>query len=92
MEIHRGKKFSLVRKQRSVGDKIHWGEYIVHPGSVAVLARVGDEILMVRQYRLVLGDYTLEIPAGTLRRGEAPEQAAVREMVEETGYRPLELI
>ncbi len=90
--IYRGRKFTLVRRARNVGGKTAWGEYLVHPGAVAVLALLNGEAILVKQYRPALGAWTLEIPAGTLEPGESPEEAAVREMVEETGYRPASLV
>ncbi|KUO86808.1 MAG: hydrolase [Thermoproteus sp. JCHS_4] len=89
--IYRGRKFSLVRRARNVGGRLAWGEYLVHPGAVAVLALVDGEALLVRQFRGALGGRTLEIPAGTLEPGESPEETAARELVEETGYKPLRL-
>lgn len=48
--------------------------------------------LMVRQIRHGLGSPTWEIPAGSVDGGEAPEQAAAREVLEETGYQPRRLV
>lgn len=49
----------------------------------------GDTIidtLLVEQFRPPVGQCTLEFPAGLIDRGETPEQAALRELREETGY------
>ncbi len=56
--------------------------------SVLVLALTSDgEIILVRQFRHAIRATTLEIPAGSIEGGETPEQAAERELLEETGYR-----
>src|SRR5579884_4271887 len=44
-------------------------------------------VLMTRQFRLAAGKPLLEVPAGTLEDGEAPEVCAARELEEETGYK-----
>jgi ADP-ribose pyrophosphatase len=64
-------------------------ELVRHPGAVAIVAldKNGD-VLMVRQFRLAAGKILLEIPAGTLNPDEAPLDCAVRELQEETGYKP----
>lgn len=46
-----------------------------------------DEVVMVRQYRHGAGRLTLEVPGGLVDPGESPEAAAVRECLEESGYR-----
>jgi ADP-ribose pyrophosphatase len=64
-----------------------------HPGGVAILAIDDEErVLLVRQWRHAIGRALLEIPAGTLDRGDAGDiedhaGAAARELEEETGYR-----
>lgn len=46
-----------------------------------------NELLVIKQYRHGAGIIALEIPAGTTEAGEDPKNAAVREMLEETGYK-----
>jgi 8-oxo-dGTP pyrophosphatase MutT (NUDIX family) len=45
-----------------------------------------DTVLFVRQFRFGARRVTLEIPGGMIDPDETPEQAAIRELREETGY------
>ncbi|HYO88746.1 MAG TPA: NUDIX hydrolase [Candidatus Limnocylindrales bacterium] len=63
-------------------------ELVRHPGAVAIVPLIGDDVLMVRQFRIAAGRMMLEIPAGTLNPGEEPLVCAERELQEETGYKP----
>ena len=66
-------------------------EYIVHPGAVMVVPLLDDGRLVVeRQWRHPLARVMLEFPAGKLERGEPPLRCAIRELIEETGYRAAE--
>lgn len=69
-------------------------EIVQHKGAAAVvpLDDVGN-ILMVRQFRLAAGRPMLEIPAGGLSgTDEPPRDCAIRELQEEIGHKPRELI
>jgi len=66
-------------------------EYIVHPGAVMIVPLLGeDRIVVERQWRYPMGRAMLEFPAGKLEPGEPVLDCAVRELIEETGYRAAE--
>ena len=52
----------------------------------------GGDIVLVKQYRHGLDDFTVETPGGMVDRGETPMEAAGRELLEETGYRAAEIV
>src|SRR5215469_6163318 len=56
-------------------------------GAICLPLTQSGEIVLVRQYRPAIGQMTIEIPAGSIDPGETPESAALREVMEETGYR-----
>lgn len=68
-------------------------EVIHHQGAVAVIVTDdNNNVLLVQQFRLPAGKVMWEIPAGTLEPDEDPETCAVRELQEETGYKPVSLV
>ena len=57
------------------------------PDGVIILAMTEtDEIILVKQFRPALNQYTLEFPSGAINESESPQEAAVRELYEETGF------
>ncbi|MDR2849058.1 MAG: NUDIX hydrolase [Verrucomicrobiota bacterium] len=62
-------------------------EIVRHRGAAVVLGQRPDgKFVLVRQYRRAVEQTLLEMVAGGLEEGEAPEAAARREMEEESGY------
>ena len=60
---------------------------IAAPDWVNVVALTpARELVLVRQFRFGLDDFSLEIPGGLIERGEDPVVAAQRELREETGF------
>jgi ADP-ribose pyrophosphatase len=56
-------------------------------GIIAILDTThGPEILLQKQFRPPIDKVSIEVPAGLIDEGETPEQCAVRELKEETGY------
>jgi ADP-ribose pyrophosphatase len=69
------------------GQEIEYG--VLESGGFAAVVPVTDagEVVLVRQFRQPLGSFTLELPCGGVEPDEEPEEAARRELFEETGYR-----
>lgn len=85
--LFRGKRISVVRFETKVGEKSVQREVVRHPGSVVILPLLApDRLLLIRNRRDAVGKTLLELPAGTLEKGEAPLATAFRELEEETGY------
>ena len=57
-----------------------------------VFGEAKDKVVLIRQYRYPLGGYVYEFPAGLVEEGEDMQEAAIREMYEETGltFTPVE--
>jgi len=67
-------------------------EIVEHAECIAVIAVDTDgNVLLVKQFRTPLQKELLEIPAGGIDDGEDAEAAVIREMQEETGFRPQKL-
>lgn len=60
---------------------------VVEHGPCAAVVALDDNnnVLMVTQYRYVIGQTLVEIPAGKMEPGEEPAYSAARELREETG-------
>ena len=64
-------------------------EVVRHPGSVVLLPiPKPGHIVLIRQYRYSIDKWIWELPAGSLKTGENPDEAAARECEEEIGLAP----
>ncbi len=59
-----------------------------HAASGTVVHDPDQGVLLLWRHRFITDTWGWEIPAGRLDPGETPEQAAARETLEETGWRP----
>jgi len=68
------------------GSRHEW-IYFKGSGAVAIAAFTKDDkMILTKQYRHPFGKVIFDIPAGGIKDGETIEQAALRELEEETGY------
>lgn len=89
MYVFKGKRISVrIEGVHTKDGKIVKKEIVEHPGAVVILPILDDKkIVAVKQFRVAINDWIYELPAGTLDRKETPEECALRELEEETGYR-----
>lgn len=89
---HRLLELELTRRSLPPGEP---HEFLVLRSSdwVNVIPVTPDgRVVLIRQFRHGSGEIELEIPGGLVDPGETPLEAGVRELAEETGYRPGEMI
>ena len=89
-KVYDGKNITVNIYDISLKNKKFEREIVEQNGASAVLAFEGKNVLLVKQHRFPHG-YILEIPAGTLKKNEKPRNCAIRELIEETGYKPKKL-
>src|SRR6267143_6731563 len=86
--LFQGKKITLeVHHLADDEGKRTQREIVNHPGAVVILPFFDDKtIVMIKNRRYAIQQILLELPAGTLEKGESPMNCAGRELQEETGY------
>ena len=82
------RRFCVVRLQEQAADgSVRTRDVVEHPGCVVIAPFVSPrEVCLVEVVRAAVGETLLELPAGTLDRVESLQEAAARELEEETGY------
>jgi ADP-ribose pyrophosphatase len=87
--VYRARKFQVAVETETLPDgRTVRRETVLHPGAVAILPLMdAGRVCLLRNRRFSVGEVLWEIPAGTLEPPEPPDQAAARELAEETGYR-----
>jgi ADP-ribose pyrophosphatase len=80
--VYMGTIFDIVKDSKE-------HQFIKTPPGVAAMVydTVKDKYIFVEQYRGAVDGKMLEIVAGKIDKGETPEEAVKREIVEETGYK-----
>ena len=88
--VYQGRVFSVdVDRVRFPDGREHEVAAVRHPPSVVLIPMKDDDhVILIRQFRAVIGREMWELPAGSTDPGEPPEAAAVRECEEEIGLVP----
>jgi len=84
---YKGNIFSVREGEiRTNKGEVYPRQVVVNPGGVGVVTVVEGNVILIKQYRISVDDYIVEIPAGRLESGEKPDVSARRELMEEVGY------
>ena len=86
---HKGRIFDFVNEKVRLPNGITKRyDFIKHNGAVVIIPFITkDKVVLIKQFRVVIGKYILELPAGSIDKGEKPAACAKRELIEETGYK-----
>ena len=84
---YNGKRIQVDEIEYLNGDKIIYREHVKAGEAVAIFPITEDnKVIMIQEPRTPIGQVILAMPAGMIEPGEKPEDAAIRELEEETGY------
>lgn len=92
--IYKGKILNLRRDVVSVkSGKTSYREIVEHNGAVGIVCVDKDNnVILANQFRKAVERELLEIPAGKIEGREEPYLCAVRELQEETGITPKDMV
>lgn len=88
--VYKGRRLTI-KELTYFNDKdkktIHREHVLAGDAAVVLAINENNEVLMVKEPRTPIGKVILALPAGMVEEGEKPEDGALRELEEETGYR-----
>ena len=84
---YKGKRLQVEEIKYLNGEQVIYREHVKAGEGVAILPITKkNEVIMVQEPRTPINKIILALPAGMIEPNELPEDAAVRELEEETGY------
>ena len=93
--VYRGPVFNLYEDDVELPNgRVVRRSRVEHRPTIGVVPYIGDgQIVLIRQHRHAVGTSLIEIPAGTMDKGdESPEDCVQRELAEEAGFRAGRLV
>lgn len=91
-EVHEIGRVTVVKDTFLIDGEEQPYTYVINRDSVCVIPVYDEKVVVIEQYRYTLDKWLLEFPAGGIDDDENSEEAAKRELREETGYVADELV
>ena len=83
-EVHNIGRVTVVKDTFLIDGKEYPYTYVINKDSVCIIPVIDDQVVVIEQYRYTLDKWLLEFPAGAVDDSESSEEAAKRELKEET--------
>lgn len=88
--VYKGRRVTvqeLTYQNQRDNKKIHREHVLAGDAAIILAIDENDNVLMIQEPRTPIGKIILSLPAGMIEPGEKPEEGAIRELEEETGYK-----
>ena len=85
------KNYEMISRDKDITSFEKLREHKAQAVVLIMHSRDGEKILINKEFRMAVGDYAYNFPAGLIDEGETSEQAAKRELWEETGLELVEV-
>ncbi len=75
---------TLINKKYKKNEYYH---FFREPNNVVIVPKFKSKFIVIKQKREPINKKNFEFPMGWIDRGETPNNAGLRELIEETGYK-----